>query len=167
MKNCAAVSRLNDGSDTQYGCGWQLGSVRGHRWVGYFGGGTSSARISRFVDQKLTVIVMANLDRGDAPVIADEIAALVLPPAPPAVDFDVAMTRRLEAELALLSGGKDRTGDFYRSLGRLRSFQFVGDEPDPQGRVRRYRTRFDQGTWLHAFALDSADKVTSVTLQPE
>ena len=159
--------RLNDGTSTQYGCGWQLGSVRGHRWVGHYGLGASSATIFRFVDQKLTVIVLANLDRGDAPVIADEIADLVLPPSSAVIDNDVALTARLEKQLTSLAGRKDADGDFYRSLGQLQSLQLLGDESRPSGRVRLCRTTFERGTWMHAFMLDGAGKVTRITLQPE
>ena len=167
LREMWAPMRLNDGTVTQYGCGWQLGSVRGHRWVGHYGLGTSSAKVSRFVEQRLTVIVLANLDRGDAPPMADEIAAMFLPPAPAAADDDPPLTARLKESLSAVAGGGDRAADFYRSLGPLRSLEFLGEEPQPAGRVRRYRTGYDRGTWLHAFALDRNARVTSVVLQPD
>lgn len=71
--------RLSDGSETGYGCGWQVGTFRGHRWVGHFGAGQTSAKVARFPDSKLAVIVLCNFDRGDAPRIADAIAAMYLP----------------------------------------------------------------------------------------
>src|SRR4029450_8149120 len=97
--------RLNDGSAAAYGCGWQLGSLRAHRWVGHYGLGTSSAKISRFVDQKLTVIVLSNLDRGGAPPIADDVAGMFLPRKQAERDGDVATTTRLKAELASATVG--------------------------------------------------------------
>lgn len=53
--------RLNDGSTYAYGFGWRLNSSNGHRTIEHAGGWQGfSAFVSRFVDDKLTVIVLAN-----------------------------------------------------------------------------------------------------------
>jgi D-alanyl-D-alanine carboxypeptidase len=46
----------------QYGFGFELANLRGHRVVGH--GGASGTYILRFVDEPLTVIVLTNLDIG-------------------------------------------------------------------------------------------------------
>ena len=80
----AAVT-LNDGSSYRYGFGWQLGSLNGHRQV-HHGGGIPGfgAEFARFVDDRLTVVVLVNLDDNAVDEIARGVAALYLPAAAPA-----------------------------------------------------------------------------------
>jgi D-alanyl-D-alanine carboxypeptidase len=62
MKAMWTPGRLSDGKQTQYGLGWGVGVYRGERLMSH-GGSTAgfSASISKFVDKKLTVIVLTNL----------------------------------------------------------------------------------------------------------
>jgi D-alanyl-D-alanine carboxypeptidase len=71
--------KLNDGSESNYGFGWQLGKLRGHRMISHGGGrpGTST-QISRFVDDHLTVIVLMNTG-GNANRIATLVAGQYIP----------------------------------------------------------------------------------------
>lgn len=55
--------QLNDGSYHDYGFGWTLGAVRGHRTIGH--GGRAGHYYFRLPDEKLTVIVLSNLDMRD------------------------------------------------------------------------------------------------------
>ena len=67
--------KLNNGKTSPYGYGWQTGELRGHPWVGHGGGihGFSSF-ILRFLQDKLTVIVLVN--RGtNSQAIAASVAA--------------------------------------------------------------------------------------------
>jgi len=60
---------LNDGSKAPYGLGFFVKDYNGHRMVWHYGStGYLRANISRFVDDRLTVIVLAN---GGAPKIND------------------------------------------------------------------------------------------------
>jgi CubicO group peptidase (beta-lactamase class C family) len=55
--------RLNDGKTYGYGFGWFLSTVNGHRLIEHDGAWQGfTMNISRYVDEKLTVIVMTNLD---------------------------------------------------------------------------------------------------------
>ena len=71
---------LNDGSSYPYGFGWELGALRGRRLV-HHGGETQGflAEFARFVDDRLTVVVLMNLDDADVESLAHGIAALYLP----------------------------------------------------------------------------------------
>ncbi|HVT12903.1 MAG TPA: serine hydrolase domain-containing protein [Fimbriimonadaceae bacterium] len=79
------LSKLNEGSAAYtpyggYGLGWFLDEFNGHRSVGH-GGSTGTAYL-RFPDDKLTVIVLTNLEQitgGDAPGIALSIAKTYIP----------------------------------------------------------------------------------------
>jgi CubicO group peptidase (beta-lactamase class C family) len=59
--------KLKDGKTHPYGFGWFLNEVNGHRLIEHDGSWQGfTMNISRYVDDKLTVIVMTNLDSGHA-----------------------------------------------------------------------------------------------------
>jgi CubicO group peptidase (beta-lactamase class C family) len=72
--------RLNDGSTQPYGFGWQLSSVNGHRLIEHGGAWQGfKAHISRYVDDKLTVVVFANLAQANSAKMAHDVAAIYQP----------------------------------------------------------------------------------------
>lgn len=75
---------LNDGTPCQYGFGWQVGAFRGHKLI-HHGGGMPGTRsyFARFVNERLSIIVLMNLDDVDILSIVNGIAALYLPPPVP------------------------------------------------------------------------------------
>jgi CubicO group peptidase (beta-lactamase class C family) len=69
--------KLNDGKTHPYGFGWALGQVHGHRIVEHGGAWQGfKSQISRYVDDKLTVVVFANQARANPAKIAHQVAAL-------------------------------------------------------------------------------------------
>jgi CubicO group peptidase (beta-lactamase class C family) len=68
--------KLNNGDTHPYGFGWELSTVAGHRHV-HHGGSLPGfrAQLSRFVDDKLTVIVLTNGENANPNQIAIGIAA--------------------------------------------------------------------------------------------
>lgn len=72
--------KLNSGATHPYGFGWELSTVGGHKLV-HHGGSLPGfrAQISRFVDDKLSVVVLTNGDNADPNLIALGIAALYIP----------------------------------------------------------------------------------------
>ncbi len=72
--------KLNSGATHPYGFGWELSSVAGHKLVRH-GGSLPGfrAQISRFVDDKLTVIVLTNADGANPNLIALGVAAQYIP----------------------------------------------------------------------------------------
>lgn len=74
-------ARLNDGTTYPYGFGWELGSYKGQRMVYHGGGGPGiRTKFARFVDYRLTIIVLINLDDVDVDSIVYGIANVYLPP---------------------------------------------------------------------------------------
>ncbi|HET9710231.1 MAG TPA: serine hydrolase domain-containing protein [Pyrinomonadaceae bacterium] len=72
--------KLNDGKTHPYGFGWALAQVRGHRIIEHGGAWQGfKAQISRYVDDKLTVIVLANQIRTNQSKLAHGVAALFNP----------------------------------------------------------------------------------------
>jgi hypothetical protein len=71
---------LNNGTTSPYGFGWGLGSVGGHRVVEHGGAWQGfKSQISRYVNDKLTVVVFANSSRANQGKIAHDIAAIYDP----------------------------------------------------------------------------------------
>ena len=78
--------RLNDGKTAEYGFGWDVTNVNGHRLIEHGGAWQGfTTQISRYVDDKFTVIVLTNLDseHSEPDKIAHNVAAIYKPaPAP-------------------------------------------------------------------------------------
>jgi CubicO group peptidase (beta-lactamase class C family) len=72
---------LNDGklNSGHYGFGWRIADVHGHRVIGHAGAWQGfETQISRYVDDKLTVVVLSNLAGADPGKIADHVAEFYL-----------------------------------------------------------------------------------------
>jgi CubicO group peptidase (beta-lactamase class C family) len=81
LKQMWTVAPLHDGKPNSghYGYGWFIGDKKGHhvvehegQWQGF------ETQISRYVDDRLTVVVLTNLDDAKPEQIADGIAAIYL-----------------------------------------------------------------------------------------
>jgi CubicO group peptidase (beta-lactamase class C family) len=71
--------KLNDGKPNPagYGFGWRVGSVRGHPVIEHGGAWQGfTSNISRYVDDKLTVVALANLAGAGPDVISHHVAGL-------------------------------------------------------------------------------------------
>src|SRR5262249_17366616 len=81
-----APTRLNNGETAGYGLNWVLNwpYVPGHKSAGHVGG-NALATYARFVNDKTSIIILANLDNGDAG-IAEGLARLYLSPSNPIAD---------------------------------------------------------------------------------
>ena len=77
--------KLNDGKTDNYGFGWSLGEVRGHRIVEHGGAWQGfKAQITRYIDDKLTIIVFANSIRANQLKLARGVAGILNPELVPA-----------------------------------------------------------------------------------
>ncbi|HXY04448.1 MAG TPA: serine hydrolase domain-containing protein [Terriglobales bacterium] len=73
------VTKLKNGEPNsgQYGFGWFILTKSGHRVLDHGGSWQGfKSHISRYVDDKLTVVVLANLEQADPGVIADHVAKM-------------------------------------------------------------------------------------------
>ncbi|HKE55317.1 MAG TPA: serine hydrolase domain-containing protein [Pyrinomonadaceae bacterium] len=76
--------KLNNGTSYPYGFGWQLGEFRGRKLVHHSGGMPGfRAKFARFIDDRLTIILLMNLDDADVDSILNGIAAFYLPASTP------------------------------------------------------------------------------------
>jgi len=75
------VKKLKNGQPNtgHYGFGWTIENKNGHRVIGHDGAWQGfETNISRYVDDKLTVVVLANLDEANPEAIADYVAKMYL-----------------------------------------------------------------------------------------
>jgi Beta-lactamase len=75
--------KLKDGkvNSAGYGFGWFMQGRPGHRIIGHDGAWQGfKTNISRYVDDQLTVVVLANLDEAEPEVICGHVAQMYLPP---------------------------------------------------------------------------------------
>jgi D-alanyl-D-alanine carboxypeptidase len=72
--------KLNDGAARPYGLGWELTSIAGRKTVHHSGGMPGfRAMFARFVEDRLTVIALMNLDDVDREAIVSGVAKFYLP----------------------------------------------------------------------------------------
>ena len=72
--------KLNNGTTSSYGFGWELGEIRNHKQVNH-GGSLPGFRayLGRFVDDKVTVVVLTNGDGANPSNIAVGVANFFIP----------------------------------------------------------------------------------------
>ena len=78
--------KLTDGKTYGYGFGWDVTSVNGHRLIEHGGAWQGfTTHISRYVDDKLTVIVLTNLsvENSQPDKIAHDVASIYIPAVTP------------------------------------------------------------------------------------
>ena len=76
---------LRGGTTHPYGFGWQIDAVNGRKRVHHSGGMTGfRANFSRFLDDRLTIVVLMNLDDVDIDAIVHGLARIHLPASSPA-----------------------------------------------------------------------------------
>lgn len=177
-----APTKLNDGETHPYGFGWAVGSYRGHKVLSH-GGGTAgfTTTIQRFVDDGVTVIVLTNLSGGsDVDGIARGIARRFVPSLDDVeqADADPARTGRHKAIIeGILADKVDEsafepkfhefiTSDEARRMtrqlvakGPLKSFAFVEEKEQGQGRTLYYRAVLGDTAHLITINLDPEGKI--------
>jgi D-alanyl-D-alanine carboxypeptidase len=182
-------TRLSKGGEAEYGFGWSIGKVNGHRLVAHGGGIPGfSTQLSRYVDDNLTVIILTNADSGNAGAVARGIAGRLVPAlaeeaAKPIADTDQETTERLkgvilgamkgeadpelftkESKVVLVAAIRQGKGTIA-SNGALKEFQLHERRQSDQGVKLRYRAIFENETLNAFFDLDKAGKIAGLGLQ--
>jgi D-alanyl-D-alanine carboxypeptidase len=155
---------LVDGKTAGYGFGWHLGTVGGHRAAWHSGGNPGyECHMVRFVDDRLTVIVLCNLFPASTQRLARVVADLYLPGIAetkelPINDEDPETTRTLRAALASSLDGTREPNLFdreqrakLRSFGPVNGFELLGRKPREAHLTHRYRVTF--GDTMMIFSL--------------
>jgi len=181
--------KLNNGELSNYGFGWELGQLRGHRMVSHSGGRPGTAtQIMRFVNDRLTVIVLmnggGNPQRLAVQVAGHYIPGLTIDSLAAQKDANPELTARLKECLRELAEKKDSpliTEEFRKSFANsrrrfaalqedtreMKSFAFVtSEEPAaprrlgvPMARVCYYKMETTDGPHFYAIELTGDNRV--------
>lgn len=83
-------AKFNNGKDSTYGFGWGISREHGHRLISHTGSHSTGFKsvIARFVDDKLTVIVLTNQRAADQMAIAKGVAGFYIPALKSAIRAD-------------------------------------------------------------------------------
>lgn len=132
---------LKDGTlhPANYGFGWATKFVRGHRMVGHSGGWQGfSTYFARYVDDELSIAVLANLDAAEPGRIVKRIAAAIVPELAPyerIADPDSTLTERLRQVVrSYLSGEVEREAFSDQALSSMLRTLRASRWPDEMGR---------------------------------
>ena len=183
-------TKTSKGGMADYGFGWQVDKVNGHRLIAHGGGIPGfSTQLSRYPDDRLTVIVLTNAGNGSAGALAQGIAGRIVPVLSkkadePIADNDPQSTERFkglllratkgeadpelftdEAKKALVPRIKEGKA-MFAPFGALKTFQLLERKTTDQGMVFRYRTIFEHRTFITMFALDKHGKIAGLLLRP-
>ena len=184
--------RLNDGSTHPNGLGWDLEPWQGHKRVHHQGGLPGFlADFERFVDDKLTVVVMINSTSLDPTKIAHGVAgfyspALAPPVFKPIADIDPGITSKAKAAIAgfaggdldrslfnaklqtwLDNGGRAEMSTAFRSPGPIQSVELVEQKSEGGQRTLRFRVSYPDDDHLAIFHFDREGKITDFGIEPE
>jgi CubicO group peptidase (beta-lactamase class C family) len=180
--------RLNDGTAAPYGFGWFVMNANGHRLIEHEGAWQGfNANISRYVDDKLTVIVMANLKSAKTQMMSHVIAGMFLPPvAPPRYraieDKEPAVTKMVaEVMHGIANGTVDQnlfapaaraaffpdTAKVYREylkpIGEPVTIRLVERTDVPEGRQYRYEFAYGSVMLLVTVTLNEDRRIARLT----
>jgi CubicO group peptidase (beta-lactamase class C family) len=185
-------AKLTTGTDAPYGFGNELEQDHGHRVAGHQGSGLGfNTTFLRFVDDKVTVIVLDNVTQGRSRQIARTIASFLIPGLSDSgnsgiVDDDPPLTARLKLILVEAGAGKADPSNFALSatqqlipiikrsgqqmlgtLGTLKSLTLLESTAKPTGSTRRYRAVYDSKALIWTFQLDQNGHVIDMEPQME
>ncbi len=185
-------TKVNQGPDVPYGLGWGLGPWQGHKHVGHDGHLPGFlTTFHRFVDDKLTVIVMVNTENADVQKIAFNVAGFYVPSLAPIVlkpipDTEPEITAKVKAIITgfvdgnldielfvpglvpwLKSEGKAGMSKAFRGPGEVQSIELVERMSQDGERAYRYRVAYREDSLLATFRFNQSSKVTSFGVQTE
>jgi len=190
------VAKLNDGkpNKSNYGFAWTIDQMNGHRVIEHGGAWQGfTTYIARYVYDKLTVVVLTNLDSANSNPgrIAHHVAglyvpALMPPELKPIEDKEPQVTAFFREVLQKIAEEKadpewftpdrrkeffpDRIkalGEFVKSLGALKSLDLVERKQEDGLPAYTYRAAFSDRTMLLRLTLSPDGKIAGMRLASE
>jgi hypothetical protein len=183
---------LNNGKRFEYGFAWEVTNINGHRLIHHNGAWQGfNAYIGRFVDDKLTVIVLVNRARFRISKFGEEIAAIYNPElAPPTLkpteDKEPQITARAkdflqklvegrteqeqftnEAKGKLFPNGVKQAGDFLKTLGTLEKMQLVERKVEKNIGIHSYWLNYKDASLIYTLNISADGKITALQFQRE
>lgn len=183
--------RLSNGRKAPYGLGWFVRDLYGTRMVSH-GGNTAgfSASVARWPKQKLTIVLMCNINNQQGDELARQIAEVYAPELKPSLtespDPDPAFTQTLRAALTGLANSQTKQEildpDYAARLTTPRgqrglaafapfahcdSFAFLHIEPSDPDRIFRYRAHAQGKSYIVAFVVTKQNRIYQVGTRQE
>jgi CubicO group peptidase (beta-lactamase class C family) len=185
------VEKLNNGKPNKghYGFAWEIREVNGHKVIEHGGAWQGFAcHIARYVNDRLTVVALANLDAGDARPnkIVHGVAQIYQPElvpaeAKPIADKEPQVTQMVKNLLQDMRDGKAKPEQFTAELrgklfpdqmqgmgaalkkfGELNSLELLERTEEGDGRGYHYRAKFGEMTVLLELELTKDDKISEL-----
>jgi CubicO group peptidase (beta-lactamase class C family) len=190
------VMKLNDGKPNKanYGFAWEITEINGHKVIEHGGAWQGfTCNISRYVDDKLTVVVLTNLDAGHAQPgkIAHTVAGLYLPALMPAEikpieDKEPQTTQLVQSLLQEIASGKTDQGRFtaelraklfpdamegmsgyLKELGPLKSLDLMKRGDEGGQRSYQYRADYEHMSLFLSLQLTKDNKISVLDFSQE
>jgi CubicO group peptidase (beta-lactamase class C family) len=184
--------KLNDGSTHPYGFGWAVEDYQGHKLLSHGGGIPGfTTNIARFVDDRLTVIVLTNTDSTDPGSMAKSIAGLAISALTPKAenpieDKDSKTTQQLkslllstledkadpnlftpEMQAALFPDKIKQAAAQLKIFGPLKDLQLLSRTQENKRLTSRYRVIFGTAQFVCTCVTTDEGKVAGLLLQPD
>lgn len=190
------VMKLNNGKPNKanYGFAWEINQINGHKVIEHGGAWQGfTCDISRYVDDKLTVVVLTNLDSGHAQPgkIAHTVAGLYIPALMPAEikpieDKEPQTTQLVRSLLQEIASGKtdqDRftaelraklfpeaiegMSGYLKELGPLKSLDLIKRGGEGGQRSYQYRANYEHMTLFLSLQLTKDNKIAVLDFSQE
>lgn len=183
--------KLNDGKTHPYGFGWMLADANGKRVIEHGGAWQGfKAMITRFPEDRLAVIVFANLVNASEKRLARGVLEIYHPQLAPVAakaveDTEPKVTALLREVLQKTAGGEltpelftpeaaapilqaaKPAAEFLKTLGALNGVELLERREQGDARLYRYRLRYANATLLCLMSLTKDDKIAGLQLRPE
>ncbi len=183
---------LNSGATHPYGFGWFVDDWQGHRRV-YHSGGLPGfqSEFDRFINDKLTVIVLINTDEADAEKLALNVAGFYVPALTPPVlkpipDREPLITAKVKTMIDGFVGNnldmnlftskvaagypeaaKSRMAVKLRSPGTIQSIELIEHKDQGSDHQYRYRVIYKSDSLFFIVSFDKDGKIDGWGMEPE
>jgi len=176
--------RLNNNTTYDYGFGWGFAQINGHRIIEHGGAWQGfTSYIGRYVDDKVTVIVLDNLTGGNAGKIGRHVAALYNPELarkaiadkePEVTSFVKDLVQKIAEERSdpnsfttelrgeIFPTRAERVARVLKSLGTLNKLELVERSEKGDFRVYGYQLTFQNGSRFLKMSLTKESKIAEI-----
>ncbi|HKD52344.1 MAG TPA: serine hydrolase domain-containing protein [Candidatus Acidoferrum sp.] len=190
------VEKLNNGTPNKahYGFAWEINSVNGHRVIEHGGAWQGfTTYIARYVDDKLTVVALTNLDSGHSnpKKITSGVAAIYNPAlkpveAKPIEDQEPQVTQMVKELLRGIADGRAKPEQFteearkrlfpdemqelgpaLKEFGELKTLELMERTEEGERRNYRYRAKYPNLALMISVGLTKDNKIARLNFSEE